>query len=65
MNAEATLAAMERATTRIERVKAYRDALRADPRIARLQILDMERPLEVTNIYVHLRLHKIPGYATK
>jgi predicted NACHT family NTPase len=58
MNAAAALAAMERATTRTEQVKAYRDSLRADPRIARLQILDMDRPLEVTNIYVRLRLHQ-------
>ncbi len=58
MDAAAALAAMEQATTRAERVKAYRDALRADPRIARLQILDMDRPLEIANIYVHLRLHQ-------
>jgi HEAT repeat protein len=58
MNAAAALAAMEQATTRAEQVKAYRDSLRADPRIARLQILDMDRPLEVTNIYVRLRLHQ-------
>jgi HEAT repeat protein/GTPase SAR1 family protein len=58
MNAAAALAAMEQATTRTEQVKAYRDSLHADPRIARLQILDMDRPLEVTNIYVRLRLHQ-------
>ncbi len=54
----AALAAMQRATTQEQRVQAYRDALRADPRIARLQILDMERPLEVTSIYVRVRLHQ-------
>jgi len=58
MNAAAALAAMEQATNRSERVNAYRVSLRADPRIARLQILDMDRPLEVANIYVRLRLHQ-------
>jgi flagellar biosynthesis GTPase FlhF len=58
MNAEAALAAMERATTLAEQTKAYSDSLRADPRIARLQILDMDRPLELTSIYVSLRLHQ-------
>lgn len=58
MNAAAALAAMERATTLAERVKVYREALQGDPRIARLQILDMDRPLEVANIYVRLRLHE-------
>ena len=58
MNAETVLAAMLHATTRAERVQAYRDSLRADPRIARLQILDMERPLEITHIYVRVRLHQ-------
>ncbi|MBV9688811.1 MAG: hypothetical protein JO202_03765 [Ktedonobacteraceae bacterium] len=58
MNAGAALAAMQRATTLAERAQAYRDSLRADPRIARLQILDMDRPLEVTNVYVRVRLHQ-------
>jgi hypothetical protein len=62
--AEATQTAMLRAKTLEERVQAYRKALHADPRIARLQILDMNRPLEVTDIYIHLRLHQEtrPGY---
>ncbi|HCJ36613.1 MAG TPA: hypothetical protein DHV65_20260, partial [Ktedonobacter sp.] len=58
MNAAEALAAMQQAKNRDERVQAYRASLRADPRIARLQILDMERPLEVTNIYVRVRLHQ-------
>ncbi|MBV9707197.1 MAG: DUF1168 domain-containing protein, partial [Chloroflexi bacterium] len=58
MNAADALAAMQHATTLAERVQAYRDSLRADPRIARLQILDMDRPLEVTTVYVRVRLHQ-------
>jgi len=50
--------AMIRAKTLEERVQAYRKALHADPRIARLQILDMNRPLEVTDIYIRLHLHQ-------
>lgn len=46
------------AQTNDERAKAYRQALHADPHISRLQILDMNRPLEVTNIYVRLRVHQ-------
>ncbi|GAC1350891.1 MAG: hypothetical protein NVSMB27_37790 [Ktedonobacteraceae bacterium] len=49
---------MQRAKTREERVLAYRASLQADPRIARLQILDMNRPLEVENMYVRVRLHQ-------
>ena len=41
-----------------ERVRTYRKALHADPRIARLQILDMSRPLEVTDIFVRVRVHE-------
>ncbi len=53
------------AQTSIERAKAYRQAVHADPRISRLQILDMSRPLEVTSIYVRVRVHQDvrPGYA--
>ncbi len=58
IEASAAQAAMLRAKTTAERVDAYRKALRADPRIARLQILDMNRPLEVTDIYIRLRLHQ-------
>ena len=53
--AEAAQAAMQSAKTLDERVNAYRQALRADPRIALLQILDMNRPLGVTDIYIRLR----------
>ncbi len=62
--AEVAQSAMLRAKTLDERVAAYRKALQTDPRIARLQILDMNRPLEVTDIYVHLRVHQEtrPGY---
>src|SRR5712691_12020870 len=41
-----------------ERSNAYRRALHADPRISRLQILDMSRPLEVTSVYVRVRVHE-------
>jgi HEAT repeat protein/energy-coupling factor transporter ATP-binding protein EcfA2 len=41
-----------------ERARAYRHALHADPRISRLQILDMSRPLEVTSVYVRVRVHE-------
>ena len=58
MSESTALAAMQSATTQAERVQAYRAAVHADPRIARLQILDMERPLEVTSIYVRVRLHQ-------
>ncbi len=62
--AEAAKRAMQQAQTQAERVQAYRDALRADPRIARLQILDMTQPLEITNVYVRVRVHqeKRPGF---
>lgn len=40
------------------RAKAYRRALHADPHISRMQILDMSRPLEVTNAYVRVRVHE-------
>lgn len=61
---EAARAAMSRARTLEERVIAYRQALQVDPRIARLQILDMTWPLEISDIYVRLRLHQEsrPGF---
>src|SRR6266849_1810754 len=46
------------AQTNVERAKAYRQALHVDPRISRLQILDMSRPLEVSNVYVRVRVHE-------
>lgn len=62
--AEAANIAMLRARNIKERVQAYRKALHADPNIAQLQILDMSRPLEVTNVYIQVRLHQEtrPGY---
>ncbi len=56
--AEAAQTAMRYARTLEDRVTAYRQALRADPRIALLQILEMNRPLEVADIYIRLRLHR-------
>jgi predicted NACHT family NTPase len=44
--------------TNSERARTYRQALHADPRISHLQILDMSRPLEVTSIYVRVRVHQ-------
>jgi HEAT repeat protein len=49
---------MEMAQNNAERANAYRRALHADPRISRLQILDMSRPLEVTSVYVRVRVHE-------
>lgn len=54
-NARAT---MKQAKNRDERVQAYRDALRTDPRIASLQILNMPQPLDMANVYVRLRVDK-------
>ena len=48
---------LNRTKTIKRNVLTYRDLLRTDPRIRNLQILDMSRPMEVTNVYVHLRLH--------
>ncbi|HZR41041.1 MAG TPA: HEAT repeat domain-containing protein [Ktedonobacteraceae bacterium] len=56
--AEALRLKMLLAQTNEERGKAYRQALHADPRISRLQILDMNRPLEITSIYVRVRVHQ-------
>ncbi len=58
MDAEITRTAMKRAKDIAERDQVYRDALHSDPRIARLQILDMSYPLDVTNVYVRVRLHQ-------
>jgi NACHT domain/TIR domain len=38
--------------------EAYRNALYADPHIALLQILNMSRPLDVTDIYIRMRLYR-------
>jgi HEAT repeat protein len=62
--AETAQAALLRAHTLAERVAAYRKALQSDPRIARLHLLEMTRPLEVTDGYIPLHLHQNtkPGY---
>jgi len=53
------------AKTNEERIDLYRKSLHTDPRIACMQILTMSRPLEVTNVYIRVRLHEEvrPGYA--
>ncbi|HEY6411647.1 MAG TPA: hypothetical protein VIY29_29675, partial [Ktedonobacteraceae bacterium] len=45
---------------------SYFNMLLADPRITMLQILDMQRPLEVARVYVPLRLseERQQGYDT-
>lgn len=55
---EAARREMVLAQNNAERARAYRRALHADPRISRLQILDMSRPLEVTSVYVRVRVHE-------
>jgi predicted NACHT family NTPase len=52
------------AKTNEERIDLYRKSLHTDPRISCLQILSMSRPLEVTNVYIRVRLHEEvrPGY---
>jgi len=57
-------AALQRAQMLAEHVATYRKALRSDPRIARLHMLDMTRPLEVRDNYIPLRFHQNirPGY---
>jgi HEAT repeat protein len=55
---EAVRREMLLAQNNTERARAYRRALHADPRISRLQILDMSRPLEVTSVYVRVRVHE-------
>src|SRR6266568_3553687 len=47
---------MLRAVSDDERLSLYCEALLADPRITMLQILDMQRPLEVTRVYAPLRI---------
>ena len=55
---EAARREMLLAQNNAERARAYCRALHADPRISRLQILDMSRPLEVTSVYVRVRVHE-------
>ena len=47
---------MLRAVSDDERLSLYGEALLADPRITMLQILDVQRPLEVARVYVPLRI---------
>jgi hypothetical protein len=61
MEAETAQIATRSARTEALHVIAYRQDLRKDPRIALLQILDMKRPLGVTDIYIRLRLHRETG----
>src|SRR6266571_8483306 len=42
-----------------ERLSLYCEALLSDPRITMLQILDMQRPLEVARVYVPLRISQV------
>ena len=56
--AEAAKATMKAAQTPAQREQAYREAIRHDPDITHLQILDMSQPLEVTKVYVRVRLHE-------
>jgi len=49
---------MLRARTMDEQAQAYRDALNADPRISQLQILDMSYPMNITHVFVYVRLHQ-------
>jgi hypothetical protein len=56
--AEMTQASLLDAKSVEDCVQIYRKKIHTDPRIARLQILDMDRPLEVTDIYIRVRLHQ-------
>lgn len=47
----------EATKTTIDRIQAYCENLRINPRIAYLQILDMSQPIEVKSIYIWLRLY--------
>ena len=53
-----TKKALKRKITIKRSVRAYRNLLLTDPRICNLQILDMSRPMAVTNVYVRLRLNR-------
>lgn len=57
-NAQTTRIAMRNAQNLSEYIDAYRTALRTDPNIASLKILDMPSPMSVTSVYVRLRLHQ-------
>ncbi|HEV2579923.1 MAG TPA: NACHT domain-containing protein, partial [Ktedonobacteraceae bacterium] len=44
--------------TENELLKMYQSKLRGDPRIAHVKILDMNRLLEIKNIYVQVKIHQ-------
>jgi hypothetical protein len=46
------------AKTREEQITLYRKSLQADPRISCFQILGMSRPLDISKVYIHVRLHE-------
>jgi hypothetical protein len=54
---EAIRREMVRAQNNLARAAAYRKALHADPRITKLQILDMKHPLDIESVYVRVRVH--------
>ena len=58
IKSEALRLKMLQAQTNSERAVTYRQALYEDPRISRLQILDMNQPLMLANIYVRVRVHQ-------
>ncbi|GHO49216.1 HEAT repeat domain-containing protein [Ktedonospora formicarum] len=49
---------MQRAQNIHMRAQTYRQAVRVDPYISRLQILDLSRPLEVSSIFIRVRVHQ-------
>jgi predicted NACHT family NTPase len=49
---------MAQSRTATEREDACRQAIRADPNIAQLQILDMAHPMDVDKLYVRVSLHQ-------
>jgi hypothetical protein len=58
LDAESARVAMATAKTLRARTSAYRNAIWVDPRISTIQILDMNQPLDITSIYVQLRIHR-------
>ncbi len=58
IKSEALRVKMLQAQNNSERAVTYRLALFEDPRISRLQILDMSHPLMLANIYVRVRVHQ-------
>ena len=64
-NTKAARMAMLRAKNIKERAHIYQRAIHADPRISTIQILDMSQPLDITNIYVRVRVHRGGGLVYK